>query len=370
MRWLLDAITRDWLNKVLALGLAIIIFWLVDEKITENFEGDFIIRFSQQVEQDQDARGRTIFVALRPEYTATLEPIGDAGIDSNVISVKFTGPKELVNELKGRSTLIGRLNINRSFSDDKTVEDVWNIPGSQVQFPQVDQAKVQVDVPDLRIRLLRLETRHVEVVADLDWFTVRPGYRKGEAQPDRPTVRVTCPRKYADFHTVHLRPVGEGGEGSEDDRMLSDVDAANVRLFTVERPRNVPPNVMFESDPSNMKVSIPLVPVNEKRDIEVPIVLRVPTDGSLGAGIPKASKIRETFTFIGPPDLLKRMKELEGTGEEIQAVIDLTGLSNDRIAELKKDGIPAKPAFVYPIAGARDQVRCEQPKDIWISLAK
>ena len=146
--------------------------------------------------------------------------------------------------------------------------------------------------------------------------------------------------------------------------------AANVRLFKVVRPINVPRDVEFLSDPATMQVSIPLVPVDEKRDIEVPIVFRVPTDGTLGALIPKASKIRETFTFIGPPDLLKRMKELEGTGEEIQAVIDLTGLSNDRMAELKKDGIPAKPTFVYPIKDALGKVSCEQPKDIWVSLAK
>jgi len=367
MRWLVDILARDWLNKVLALGLAIIIFWVVDEKITDECSGDFTIRFAQF---DPEARGRTIFLTLKPEYTATLEPGGNPGIRGHVMRVRFTGPKELVNELKGRATLIGRLNIDRTIQDANTVEDVWNIAGSQIQFLQVDQKELQVEIPDLRIRVLRLETRHVEVVADLDWFTAVPGYRKGEADPDRPTVRVTCPKKYADFDTVHLRPVGEGGDGSEDQRRLANVNAANVRLFRVVRPISVPGDVMFLSDPATLQVSIPLVPVDEKRDIEVPIVFQLPTDGTLGASIPKASKIRETFTFIGPPDLLKRMKELEGTGEEIQAVIDLTGLSNDRIAELKKDGIPAKPTFVYPIEGARDQVSCEQPKDIWVSLAK
>ena len=360
MRRIWNFLTSDWLNKVLALGLAVIIFVVVDKKITDEFTTTFTVRFGQF---DPEVQGNTIFVALQPGYTASLEsPAGDDG--DRDIRVHFTGPRQVILDLKRGPPLLGTLSVDRTIQDEKTVEDVWTIVGSQIRFGRVDPG-VTVTAPNLRIRVLRLDTRWVDVAANLEWFQPDPGYRLGDPHPDRDTVRVTCPARFFNFDVVRLDPVARDDEGSEGKRHL--VKEGNRRLFRVIRPRNVPDHVHFVAEPVEINVDIPLVPLNEKMDIEVPIVLCVPTDGRLGPTIPRTSKTRETFTFIGPPSTLKRCKKLEGTDQEIQAVIDLTRLGADRIRELQKgDGIRVKPTFFYPASEASERIQCEQPKDIWV----
>jgi YbbR domain-containing protein len=362
LRGTLDFLTRDWLNKVLALGLAVIIFLVVDDKITDEEDVRFQIRFGRP--DRQELREPTIYLALEPDYTATVVPPPGQEGGRTTVSVRFTGPRQLIEDIRQKG-VNGNLTVNRTIPDEKTDEDVWTIVGSQIRFSGVDPAKVQIEIPDLQIRVLRLETRYVAVVADLDWFTTPPGYRKGEPQPTKNTVRVTCPKKYIDFDTVRLRPVDEDARAGEDKRELA--QDGSKRLFAVVRPPSVPANVAFEADPAEMDVTIPLVPVNDKMDIEVPIVLMVPADGSLGPEIPKTDKMRETFTFIGPQKLLKRCKEYEGTDREIQAVIDLSRLGNALITELKREGIRVKPTFFFPDEETRRQITCEQPKVIWVT---
>ncbi|MBN2490263.1 MAG: hypothetical protein JXQ29_05385 [Planctomycetes bacterium] len=367
LKRLLQLVARDWLNRGLALGLAVIIFVVVDGKIMDKQDFEFAIRFGK-FDRQQDVREHTIFLGLAPDYTGTFLPPDGSERARLTVPVRFTGPRQLIEDLRQKEELVGRLSVSRTFPDDKIVEDIWTLAGAQIGFTGVDQ-RVRIEIPDLRIRVLRLQNRHVDVVADLEWFSPELGYRMGEPQPAKNTVRVTCPALYVNtFERVRLEPVDEDTAGGEEKRRLT--RTSNKRLFKVVRPPSVPADVTFDADPPEMDVAIPLVPVDDQLDIEVPIVLKVPTDGSLGAEIPTTDKRRETFTFIGPPQHLKRCKELAGTDLEIQAVIDLSRLSPGRIAELQREGIRVNPSFVFPAFAAEEAaspIRCAQPKAIWVT---
>lgn len=367
MRHALDFITRDWQNKGLAFALAVIVFFVVDGKINTDHEAAFEVKFGRL--ETQDVQDNTLFLTLEPGYAANLDESTRARLHGGKVKIKFTGPRQTISDLKGRGSLVGYLAIKQTIPDEATNEQVWDIDESRIVFVDLEPGKLQQKIPDLRIRVLRMETRYVTGMVDLDWFRVKPGYKLGDAKLEKEAVKVTCPRKYFQFDTVRLRPVAAREDPSGPLRGLT--GEVNRRTFEVVRPDGVlPAAVEFVAEPAMQEVTIPLVPVDDKLEIEARIVLRMPTDGSLGPTIPTTSRRRETFTFIGPPRLLKRCKELEGTDDEIQAVIDLSRLTNDRIDELKRDGIQVKPTFVYPFEQVRNQVQCEQPKSIWVSTAK
>jgi len=179
---------------------------------------------------------------------------------------------------------------------------------------------------------------------------------------------VTCPKRYFNnFTSVQMTPREEDFKQPDSSWRLQKV--MNIRPFRIVRPADIPPGVQFSAEPTEMNVKIPLHPLDDRLDIEVRIVLRLPPGDTLGGVIPSA-KTRETFSFIGPQRLLQECKKLEGTAQEIQAEIDLARLSSDRIKELKNEGIRVKPEFVYPSEAAKRLLRCEHPKSIWVSIPK
>ena len=369
MQHLVRLLTHDWLNKVLALGLAVIIFLVVDGKIMTDETVPFTIEFGQV---RPNTGGNTIFLTLEPGYTATLEGLEPAApenpLEGNKIQVKFTGPNQIISDITGekkRGSLVGSLDHKLAIQDPKLDEQTRDIPGTQIRFHGINTGKITIEkIPNLHVRILRVITQPVNVTPDRSWYRPRTGYQLGEPVPDRPTVNVTCPKLYFNFSSVRLVP-GDRISGNPKSRKLS--EEVNQRSFKVERPRDIPPWVPFSADPAEMEVTLRLVPLNDKLDIEVLIVLKIPPDGSLS---PTPAKTRETFTFIGPPTLLKRCKEAEGTDSEIQAVLNLTRLSNERIKKLKEDGIPLAPEFDYPFEEARRLIRCEQAKSIWLTGKK
>jgi len=371
MLHLVRFLTHDWLNKVLALVLAVIIILVVDGKINKPVSEVFTIEFGQVRRSTGE---NTLFLTLESGYTAKLEgldPIGpEDSLEKNKIEAKFTGPNQLISDIKkngNTGSLVASLEYKLAIQDPKVDEQIKDIPGTQIRFHDIDTGKITIEkIPNLQVRILRVITQPVNVTPDRSWFRAAlPGYQLGEPVPDRPTVNVTCSKRYFDFSAVRLVPRDRiSGNPIESQKLKEEV---NRRSFRVERPRDIPPWVTFSADPAEMEVTLRLVPVDDKLDIEVPIVLKVPPDGSLN---PTPAKTRETFTFIGPLTLLQRCKKLEGTGQEIQAVLNLTRLSNERIKKLKEDGIPLKPEFDYPFEEAKRLIRCEQPKSIWLTGKK
>lgn len=349
---ILTFLTSNWADKLMAMFLAVVIFWVVDDRITQTEVFPLAITFNAAAERS----GPSLLIKLRRDYLGELT-------DDGILEVTFRGPRKQIQHIKDLATVHGTLTYQK---DDIADGETVRLTASQIRFPDIDVGTVRVDAADVTFRVYRAEERSLDVspVIAADDFAIDDGFQIGEPRPKRQSVNVRYAKKKFNFNTVDLVP-----------------DLANLATNRLEPGENTIPfrvhfpssveRSLLTSDPRPgdiIHVVIPVLAKLQQAEIEVRVDLVLPSDGSITRPV-RAEKPRETFTFIGPEATLDRLKNLERSNDEIRARVDLSRLTTTQRKQLEEGrGLSLRPTFVYPTL-ARD-VRCERAKVIWVRYAK
>ncbi len=360
-------LTRNWPDKLLALLFAAIIFWVVDRQITATIEETLVIETTaERVTRGTDRTLVVLPAESRASYSIAIEPRPDEPrLERHSIVVRFSGPRQAIADLRS-GTISGILRVDRKMRPGND-EESWTIPASKIAFSGVDERVVTIDAPDVTLKASRIEERRVDVTIEGDLTVHRPQHHDiGQPVPITRSVVIRGParlvraaRAVADPTPAEAERIGRAPGLAIGDNTVQFRVA--IRGATDEDP--------VEIEPAVIDVNVPIVPRSTKLEIEVPIDLILPSDGSFRSHYPHPPKPRETFTFIGPTAVLNRCKALEGTHDEIRAQIDLSRLDTSSLDRLKAQGSPLRPRFLFPDFAA-GRIQCEQIKPIWITTSK
>lgn len=361
-------LTRNWPDKLLALLFAAIIFWVVDRQITASIEETFAIETT--VERTLDAKDRTFVVVPaenRANYSLVIEPRPEEPrLERHSIVVKFSGPRQAIADLRS-GTISATLRVDRKMRPGND-EESWTVPASKIAFSGVDERLITIEAPDVTLKASRIEERRIDVTLDPLPQDLEHPDSHDVGQPTAITRSVVVRGPATLVRTARAKAMILPGERDRITRAPGLSVGDNAVTFRVTLAE-IDDTESITITPPTIDVNVPVVPRTTKGEIEVPIDLILPADGSFTTRVPHPPKPRESFTFIGPETVLARCKGLEGTRGEIRAQIDLSRLDASSLELLKTEGLPITPSFLYPDFAA-GRLRCEQLKPIWITTTK